>query len=90
MTPEELDERLDAMQAAAGQDDEMRPGLITVGTDDWIKSLSAIRPTCRALSDGLRHREIVISISSGNETAVLTRAQAAGRGLPYRDIAPKL
>jgi hypothetical protein len=88
MTPEALNDRLDAMQAAAERDED-KPGLITVQTDDWIRVVSAVRATCRALSDGLRHRDIVIHIATDNETAVLTRAQAGARGEPYRELGPR-
>ena len=88
MTPDELNDRLDAMQAAATQDQD-KPGLITVQTDDWIRVVSAVRATCKALSDGLRHRDIAIHIATNNETAVLTRAEAGVRGEPYRELTPR-
>lgn len=88
MTPAELDNALDALQAAAGADSDRSPGLITVQTHDWINSLSAIGAGCARLDDGLRHRNIVIHIGAQQETRVLTRAQAQDRGAPYRDLTP--
>lgn len=89
MTPDDLNDRLDAMIAAAGDDPNKLPGLITVQTDDWIKSVSGVKATCKALNDGLRHRDVVVQISSDNRTEVLARSEASGRGQPYRDPMPR-
>ncbi|MFN3779715.1 MAG: hypothetical protein ACK4SI_12050 [Brevundimonas aurantiaca] len=89
MTETELNDRLDAMALAAQDDPDRAPGLILVETDAWIDSLSAIRATCSALHDGLRHRDIQIHIGAGLETSVLTRAAAGGRGEPYRALGPR-
>ena len=86
MTPEALDQTLDAMEAAAASDQLLKPGLITVEANHWINTLGAIRPTCSALHDGLRHRNIKVVVSSAFETQVLTRAVAGDRGEPYRDL----
>ncbi|WP_278070334.1 hypothetical protein [Brevundimonas sanguinis] len=51
--------------------------------------LSAVRATCAALNDGLRHRNMVIHVGSQQETKVLTRAEAGERGAPYRDLEPR-
>jgi len=89
MTPTELDDALDAMAKAAGDDAGKLPGLITVETDHWVQVLSRVRATCSALHDGLRHRGIVIHVGSAQETKVLTRAEAGERGAPYRDLTPR-
>lgn len=89
MTPEDLNDRLDAMIAAAGDDADKLPGLITVQTDDWINSVSGVKATCKALNDGLRHRDVVVQISTGARTEVLTRGEASGRGQPYREPLPR-
>ena len=86
MTPTELDDTLDAMLEAAAENPDLMPGLITVQTSDWIDSVSAVKATCSALHDGLRHRNIQIHISSTHETTVLTRAEAGDRGAPYREL----
>lgn len=86
MTPEQLNDTLDAMAAAAGDDPNLLPGLITVETDHWVHVLSAVRAKCTALHDGLRHRNIVIHVGSQQKTKVLTRAEAGERGAPYRDL----
>jgi len=88
MTPDQLNDALDAMAAAAGDDPNLLPGLITVETDHWVNVLSAVRAKCTALHDGLRHRDIVIHVGSQQKTKVLTRAEAGERGAPYRDLAP--
>ena len=88
MTPDELNATLDAMAAAAGDNPDLMPGLITVETDHWVQVLSAVRATCSALHDGLRHRDIVIHVGSQQQTKVLTRGEAGERGAPYRDLAP--
>jgi hypothetical protein len=88
MTPDELNTTFDAMTAAAGDDLDQLPGLITVETDHWVQVLSSVRATCTALHDGLRHRDIVIHVGSKLDTKVLTRAEAGERGEPYRDPPP--
>ncbi|MBD3836782.1 hypothetical protein [Brevundimonas sp.] len=88
MTPAELDDALDAMQTAVGDADRL-PGLITVQTNDWINSLSAVGAKCARLDDGLRYRDVVVHIGAQKVTRVLTRAEASDRGGPYRDLTPK-
>lgn len=90
MTPDQLNHALDAMAAAAGDDPNLAPGLITVETHHWVHVLSAVGATCAALHDGLRHRKIVIHVGSQQETKVLTRAEAGDRGAPYRNLPPKV
>lgn len=87
MTPDELNDALDAMQAAAGDDADKTPGLIEIQTDDWINRLSAM-PTGRpqTIVDGVRIRDIKVAIGAGNATRVLTRAEAGERGEPYREL----
>lgn len=89
MTPDELNDALDAMAAAAGGNPDLMPGLITVASGHWVQILSAVRATCSALNDGLRYRNIVIHVGSQQETKVLTRAEAGERGAPYRDLEPR-
>ena len=89
MTPTELDDALDAMQLAAAGNPDLMPGLITVESNHWVQMLSAVRPTCARLDDGLRHREIQIHVGSAQVTKLLTRAEAGERGAPYRDLAPR-
>jgi len=86
MTPDQLNDTLDTVAAAAGGNPDLMPGLITVESGHWVDVLSAVRATCTALHDGLRHREIVIHVGSQQETKVLTRAEAGERGAPYRDL----
>jgi len=82
MTPDQLNDALDAMAAAAGDDPELLPGLITVESGHWVNVLSAVRANCTALHEGLRHRDIVIHVGSQQEPKVLTRAEAGDRGEP--------
>lgn len=90
MTADELNDHLDTMITAAGDDASRLPGLITVRTEDWIYGGTGdVRATCKALNDGLRHRDVVIKISTDFETKVLTRSEASGRGEPYRDPMPR-
>jgi len=70
MTANELNDVLDVMEAAADGASAARPGLITVQTDTRIDDLSAVRATCSALHDGLRHRNIQIHIASNADTRV--------------------
>lgn len=86
MTPTELDDALDAMEAAAAGNPDLMPGLITVESNHWVQVLSAVRATCARLDDGLRHRDIQIHVGSVQEMKVLTRAEAGERGQPYRDL----
>ena len=74
--------------AAAGNPDLM-PGLITVESNHWVQVLSGVRPTCARLDDGLRHRDIQIHVGSAQEMKLLTRAEAAERGEPYRVLLPR-
>lgn len=87
MTPTELDDAIDAMEAAAAGNPDLMPGLITVESNHWVQVLSGVRPTCTRLDDGLRHRDIQIHVGSAQETKLLTRAEAGDRGGPYRDLA---
>lgn len=90
MTPDELNNTLDAMLAAAGDDADKTPGLIEVQTDDWINSVSAM-PTGRpqTIVDGVRIRDIKVAIGVSSETRVLTRAEAGERGEPYRNLSSR-
>ena len=90
MTLDELNDTLDAMAKAAGDDADKLPGLITCETDHWVNVLSGVRATCSALHDGLRHRDIAIHVGSAQETKVLTRAEACERGAPYRDLTSRI
>lgn len=86
MTPDQLNDVLDAMQAAAA-DDSLKPGLVTVQTDDWINRLSALqsgRPL--TIIDGIRIRDIKVAVGATAVTKILTRADAGDRGEPYRDV----
>lgn len=85
MTHDELDQTLDRMFAAASAP-EGQPGAVTVQTDDWLGPLSTVKATCASLHDGLRYREIRILVASTFETRVLSRAEAAEQGEPYRDL----
>lgn len=89
MAPDELDQILDRMQQDAAENPDAMPGLITVESGEWVNSLSWIRPTCAALHDGQRHRNIKIHISSSLATAVLPRSVAGDLGEPYRDLSPR-
>lgn len=87
MNPDELNARLDAMQAEANGDPGKMPGLVTVNTDGWITRLATIeRPRPRTIADGIRIRDIKVAISSTAETKVLTRTEAGPAGEPYRDL----
>lgn len=86
MTPDELNDTLDAMQAAAAGNPELLPGLITVESSHWVQVMSAIKATCARLDDGLRHRNIRVAIGSQEKAGVLTRSEAGARGEPYRDL----
>ena len=88
MTHDELDRTLDRMFSAAASPDD-QPGVVTVQTDEWLGVLSTVRATCASLQDGLRYREIQVEVSSQFETRVLSRAEAGGRGEPYRELLSK-
>lgn len=75
------------MQLAAGGNPDLIPGLITVESNHWVQVLSAVRPTCARLDDGLRHRDTQVHVGSAQQTKLLTRADAGERGAPYRDLA---
>lgn len=89
MTPNELDDVLDAMAAAAGENPDLGPGLITVESSHWVNVLSAIGAKCARQDDGLRHRDIQVHVGSAQETKVLTRTEAGERGASYRDLTPR-
>lgn len=78
------------MQQAAGDDPQQMPGLITINTDLWVKELADVRAPCKAIHDGMRHREVAVQVSSAAKTEVLTRAQASNRGEPYRDLTARV
>ncbi|WP_421729145.1 hypothetical protein [Brevundimonas sp.] len=89
MTLDELNDTLDAMAEAAAGDPQQMPGLITINTDLWVKDLADMRAPCKAIHDGMRHRDVAVQVSSGSKTEVLIQAEAGDRGAPYRDLAPK-
>lgn len=89
MTPDQLNDALDALAAAAGGNPDLMPGLTTVESGHWVQVLSAVRASCSALNDGLRHRDIMIHVGSQQETKLLTRVEAGERGAPYRALTPK-
>ncbi|WP_421730795.1 hypothetical protein [Brevundimonas sp.] len=89
MTLDELNDRLDAMAEAAAGDPQQMPGLITINSDLWVKDLADMRAPCKAIHDGMRYRDVVVQVSSGAKTEVLTRTQADGRGEPYREMMPR-
>ena len=86
MTPDDLNDALDAMAAAAGDDPSKQPGLITVQADHWINVLGVIGAKAATLADGLRYRNIQVEIALSNTTSVVTRPEAGARGEPYRDL----
>ena len=61
---------------AAGPNQDLMPGLITVKDVEWVPTFYVLKEECRTLDDGVRHRNIKIAISSTLETRVLTRADA--------------
>lgn len=83
MTIDELTSAIDAMIQAAGSDADQMPGLITVNSTDWCAELHGLERITRNLEEGIRHREIRVSVSSQFENKVLTRAEAGERGAPY-------
>ncbi|WP_404417845.1 hypothetical protein [Brevundimonas vesicularis] len=86
MTRDELDLALDGM---ANNEPDQQPGVITVEADHWCAHLSQVRASSASLADGMRYRNIKILVFSAFETAVVTRAEACGRGEPYRDLTPR-
>lgn len=90
MTIDELNDALDAMQSAAGEDVGKRPGLIEVETDDYVDTLHAIQPTKpKTLVDGIRIRDIKVAVGGVSATRLLTRDEAAERGEPYRNLSQR-
>lgn len=89
MTPDQLNNTLGAMSTAAVDNPDLLPGLIEVSSTEWCETLYQIEHTGKSLDEGVRHREIMVAISSAFETKVLTRAEAGDRGAPYRDLAPR-
>lgn len=87
MTLDQLNDALDTMAANAGADPLKMPGLITFRTEDWIGQPRFA--SVKNLDDQMRHRDIVIHVSSQQTTAVLARAEAGERGAPYRDLLPR-
>ncbi|WP_426017009.1 hypothetical protein [Brevundimonas sp. DWR2-3-1b1] len=90
MTPDELNDALDAMQTAAGEDSDRRPGLIEVRSDEWVNGLADM-PVAKpkTIVDGIRIRDIKVAVSAGVVSRVLPRAEAGERGQPYRDLASR-
>lgn len=88
MTPDQLTTALDAMVAAAGDDQNRLPGLIEINSAEWCETLYGIEHSAKSLDEGIRHRGIKVAISSAFDTRVLTCAEAGERGEPYRDILP--
>ncbi len=90
MTLDQLNDTLDAMAAAAGEDPNLLPGLIEVNSTEWCETLYNIEHTAKSLDEGIRHRGIKVAISSAFETRLMTRAEAGERGAPYMEMsAPK-
>lgn len=90
MTPDEVNDALDAMQAAAGEDAERRPGLIEIQSDAWVDGLANM-PVAKpkTIVDGIRIRDIKVAVSAEVVSRVLSRAEAGERGEPYRDLASR-
>nr|WP_315026833.1 hypothetical protein [Brevundimonas diminuta] len=86
MTPQDLADALDAMNAAAAVDPDLMPGLIEINSTEWCDDLYQIEHTAKSLDEGIRHREIKVVISSAFQTRVLTRAEAGERGAPYHEL----
>lgn len=86
MTLDELNDKLDAMAEAAASDPQQAPGLIRINSDLRVKDLTDVRAPCSAIDEGMRHRDVVLQVSSGAKTEVLTRLEAGDRGRPYRDM----
>ena len=92
MTTDELNDALDALQAAAADDETRRPGLIEVSVDDWIQSLAEMQTTRpKTIVDGIRIRDITVAVSVRADTRLLSRGEAGEQGaaLP-RSRAPRL
>ncbi len=90
MTPDELNDAMGAMQAAAGEDADRRPGLIEVRSDEWgsgLADMSIAKP--KTIVDGIRIRDIKVAVSAAVVSRVLPRAEAGERGAPYRDLASR-
>lgn len=88
MTPDELADALDTMQAAASGNPDLMPGLIEIHDAEWCDTLYQIERTAKSLDEGIRHRGVKVAISSTFQTRVLTRVDAGDRGDPYRDLEP--
>ena len=86
MTPDELNDRLDALALEAAENADLMPGLVTVQADHWINVLGVVGAKAATLADGLRYRNIKMEIALANTPAVLTRTDAGERGEPYRDL----
>ncbi|QTC92835.1 hypothetical protein [Brevundimonas goettingensis] len=86
MTPAQLHQILDDMQAKAAGSPDAMPGLITVQTNDWIASIAALSTKPRTLVDGIRIRDIKVAVGATEMTGVMTRAEAGERGEPYREL----
>ncbi len=89
MTPADLDQILDDMQAKAAGNPDAMPGLIAVHTNDWIAELHAGWTKPKTLVDGIRIRDIKVAVGATLKTGVLTRGEAGERGEPYRDLTPR-
>lgn len=86
MTPQDLADALDTMNAAAAGAPDLMPGLIEINSTEWCDDLYQIERTAKSLDEGIRHRGINVAISSAFKTRVMTRAEAGERGAPYRDL----
>nr|WP_312991068.1 hypothetical protein [Brevundimonas diminuta] len=89
MTPQDLADALDAMNAAAAGNPDLMPGLIEIHDAEWCDTLFQIERTAKSLDEGIRHRGVKVAISSEFKTRVLTRVDAGDRGDPYRDLEPR-
>lgn len=74
MTPDELNDRLDAMALEAAGTAGLMPGLITMQAEQWINVLGVIGAKAATLADGLRYRNIKVEIALSNATAASSRA----------------
>ena len=63
-----------------------KPGLITIQTDAWIKSLRAEAAKPKTIVDGIRIRDIKVEVEAQEATAILNRAEAGDRGEQFRDL----
>ncbi len=89
MIPDDLHAQFDAMRAAAAAEDSRKPGLITIQTVEWIERFYAEDAKPKTIADGIRIRDIKVSISAHATTAVFMRGEAGERGEPYRDLQPR-